>query len=129
MKYHYSKKSKASFKETIDNITNALQQEGFGVLTQIDLKDTFKKKLDINFRNYKILGACNPTFAFKALGIEPTIGVMLPCNITVQETEEKEVLISAINPMATMAKIIEKPALEELANEVSDRLKRAVDAV
>ena len=129
MKYHHSKKSNAPFKETIDTLTDELQQEGFGVLTTIDLKETFKKKLDINFRNYKILGACNPTFALKALEIEPTIGVLLPCNIVVQEMENQEVIVSAINPMETMAKSIQQPALEALANEVSMRLKRAVDVV
>ncbi len=128
MNYHYSKQSNSSFADTIEKITASLQKEGFGVLTNIDLKETFKKKLDVNFRNYKILGACNPQFAYHALNIEPTIGVMLPCNIVVQEMDNSEVVISAINPLETMAKSIQNPELEEVAKEVSSRLRRAVDA-
>lgn len=120
MKYHHSKKSKTSFKETIDNITAALQLEDFGILTKIDLMETFKKKQDINFRNYKIPGACNHTFALRALEIEPTIGVLLPCSIAVKESENEEVIVSSINPMETVAK---KSARKELAHEVSMRLK------
>ncbi|MCB0492251.1 MAG: DUF302 domain-containing protein [Cyclobacteriaceae bacterium] len=127
MEYHYSKKSGLPFDETIAKVTEALQKEGFGVLTNIDLKATFKKKLDVDFRNYQILGACNPNFAYQALSIEPTLGVMLPCNIAVQETENKEVIISAINPMETMAKTIKNEKLTEVAENVSTRLKKAID--
>ncbi|MEP2667829.1 MAG: DUF302 domain-containing protein [Cyclobacteriaceae bacterium] len=128
MEYHYSKKSGLPFDETITKVTEALQKEGFGVLTNIDIKATFKKKLDIDFRNYQILGACNPNFAYQALNIEPTLGVMLPCNIAVQETEDNEVIISAINPLETMAKTIKNEKLNEVAQEVSTRLKKAVDS-
>lgn len=128
MEYHYSKKSGLPFEETIIKITEALQKEGFGVLTNIDIKATFKKKLDVDFRNYQILGACNPNFAYQALTIEPTLGVMLPCNIAVQETENSEVIISAINPLETMAKTIKNEKLNEVAQEVSTRLKKAVDS-
>ena len=128
MEYHYSKKSGLPFDETITKVTEALQKEGFGVLTNIDIKATFKKKLDIDFRNYQILGACNPNFAYQALTIEPTLGVMLPCNIAVQETEDNEVIISAINPLETMAKTIKNEKLNEVAQEVSTRLKKAVDS-
>jgi uncharacterized protein (DUF302 family) len=127
MEYHYSKKSGLPFDETITKVTEALQKEGFGVLTHIDLKAIFKKKLDVDFRNYQILGACNPNFAYQALSIEPTLGVMLPCNIAVQETENKEVIISAINPMETMAKTIKNEKLTEVAENVSTRLKKAID--
>ncbi|HCR55131.1 MAG TPA: hypothetical protein DIW27_11995 [Cytophagales bacterium] len=128
MEYHYSKKSKAPFDETITNITEALQTEGFGVLTNIDIQATFKKKLDIDFRSYQILGACNPNFAYQALTLEPTLGVMLPCNIAIQETENKEVIISAINPLETLAKTIKNEKLVEVAENVSSRLKKAVDS-
>ncbi|GAB1445085.1 MAG: DUF302 domain-containing protein [Cyclobacteriaceae bacterium] len=128
MEYHYSKKSALSFDDTIDNITDNLQKEGFGILTTIDVKATLKKKLDVDFRKYQILGACNPSFAHQALTLEPTIGVMLPCNIAVQETETGEVMISAINPMETMAKSIKNEKLSEVAINVSTRLKHAVDS-
>jgi uncharacterized protein (DUF302 family) len=128
MKYHYSKKSKMPFEKSIENITAALQKEGFGILTNIDLKETFKKKMDVDFRNYKILGACNPAFALKALTIEPTLGVMLPCNIAVQEMDNGEVIISAINPMETIANSIHNKDLEDVAGEVSERLNRAVES-
>ncbi len=126
--YHYSRKSSSSFDKTIEKLTESLQKEGFGILTNIDLRETFKKKLDVDFRNYKILGACNPQFAYKALGLEPTIGVMLPCNIAIQENEQGDVIVSAINPMETMAISTHNSALEAVAEEVSTRLNRAVDA-
>jgi uncharacterized protein (DUF302 family) len=128
MTYHFSKKSIASFQESLDKITAALQKEGFGILTTIDVKDTFKKKLNVDFRNYKILGACNPDFAYKALNIEPHLGVMLPCNIAVQEEANGEVIISAINPMETMAASIQNKELEKVAEQVGERLSRAVEA-
>jgi uncharacterized protein (DUF302 family) len=128
MTYHFSKKSKVPFQESIDKITAALQKEGFGILTTIDVRETFKKKLNIDFRNYKILGACNPDFAFKALSIEPTLGVMLPCNIAVQEEDNGDVIISAINPMETMAASIKNKALEKVAEQVGERLSRAVES-
>lgn len=127
MGYHYSKKSNLSFPATLEKIKESLQKEGFGILTQIDIKDTFKKKLNIDFRNYHILGACNPGFAHQALGIEPTLGVMLPCNVAVQEHENGDIIVSAINPMETMAISIQNPELEKVASAVSDRLNRAVD--
>lgn len=126
VQYHYSRKVKAPFDAVIDKITAGLQQQGFGVLTTIDVKDTFRKKLDKDFRNYKILGACNPQFAYKALAIEPTIGVMLPCNIAVQE-EQDGVLVSAINPLETMGISVKNPDLEHVASEVSNRLRKVVD--
>ncbi len=128
MGYHHSKKSDKPFADTIENLKASLQKEGFGILTQIDLKETFKKKLDIDYRNYQILGACNPNFAHKALAIEPTLGVMLPCNIAVQEQDNGEVIISAINPMETMALSIQNDELENVAAQVSERLNRAVGA-
>lgn len=128
MKYHFSKKSNVPFQESVEKITGALQKEGFGILTTIDVRETFKKKLNVDFRNYKILGACNPDFALKALTIEPHLGVMLPCNIAVQEEDNGDVIISAINPMETMATSIRNKELEGVAEEVSERLSRAVEA-
>lgn len=128
MGYHYSKKSSKSFADTVEKIKESLQQEGFGILTQIDIQETFKKKLGIDFRKYLIMGACNPTFAHKALTIEPTLGVMLPCNIAVQENENGEVIVSAINPMETMAVGIQNDDLEGVASEVSSRLQRVVES-
>ena len=128
MGYHYSKKSDKPFADTLENLKASLQKEGFGILTQIDLKETFKKKLDIDYRNYQILGACNPHFAHQALAIEPTLGVMLPCNVTVQEQANGELIVSAINPMETMALSIQNNELENVAAQVSERLNRAVDA-
>jgi uncharacterized protein (DUF302 family) len=128
MKYHFSKKSNLSFQESIEKITAALQKEGFGILTTIDVRETFKKKLNVDFRNYKILGACNPDFALKALTIEPHLGVMLPCNIAVQEENNGDVIISAINPMETMATSIQNKGLEKIAEEVGERLSRAVES-
>lgn len=126
--YHFSRKSSLTFDKTIQKLTEELQKEGFGVLTNIDLRETFKKKLDIDFRNYTILGACNPLFAHKAISFEPTIGVMLPCNIAVQENEQGEVIVSAINPMETMAVSTHNAELESVAEEVSTRLNRVVAA-
>lgn len=128
MGYHYSKKSSKSFADTVEKIKESLQQEGFGILTQIDIQETFKKKLGIDFRKYLIMGACNPTFAHKALTIEPTLGVMLPCNIAVQENENGEVIVSAINPMETMAVGIQNDDLEGVASEVGSRLQRVVES-
>jgi uncharacterized protein (DUF302 family) len=128
MKYHFSKKSNLPFQESIEKITAALQKEGFGILTTIDVREIFKKKLNVDFRNYKILGACNPDFALKALTIEPHLGVMLPCNIAVQEENDGDVIISAINPMETMATSIQNKELEKIAEEVSERLSRAVES-
>lgn len=128
MGYHYSKKSILPFSATLDKMKENLQQQGFGILTEVDIKETFKKKLGIDFRNYRILGACNPKFAHQALGLEPNLGVMLPCNVAVQEQDNGDVIVSAINPMETMALSIQNPDLEKVAAEVSQRLISAVDA-
>jgi uncharacterized protein (DUF302 family) len=126
MSYYYSRKLKLPFEEVLIKITQTLQQQGFGIITTIDLKETLKQKLSIDFRNYKILGACNPQFAYKAVSLESHIGVMLPCNIVVQEHENGEVEVSAINPMETMDKAM-LPILADIAEEVSNRLRVAVD--
>jgi uncharacterized protein (DUF302 family) len=110
MSYYYSKTTHLGFDEAVSRITQALKEEGFGILTEIDVKDTLKKKLDVDFRNYRILGACNPPFAYKALQAEDKVGTMLPCNVIVQETADGDVEIAAIDPLASM-QAIDNPEL------------------
>lgn len=127
MAYYYSRKLKIPFEEVVQKITRNLQQQGFGVITSIDLKDTLKSKLNVNFRKYKILGACNPNFAYKAVTLESHIGLMVPCNVVIQEHENKEVEVSAISPLETLDKATTTAQLSEIASEVSNRLRKAVD--
>lgn len=126
MTYHNSKRVSSSFDETIVLVTEELKKEGFGILTEIDVKETLKKKLDVDFRKYRILGACNPPLAYKALSEEENIGVMLPCNVIVQETADGSVRVSAINPMESM-KAIGNPNLEGIAKTVSDKLANVIN--
>jgi uncharacterized protein (DUF302 family) len=126
MGYYFSKKIKVSFEEAIDRVIASLKKEGFGILTEIDVKETLKKKLDVDFQKYKILGACNPRFAYRALQAEDKIGTMLPCNVIVQENPEGEVEVAAVDPVASM-KAIENPELLEIAKQVQEKLKRVVD--
>lgn len=114
------------FEEAIDKATEALKEEGFGVLTEIDIKGTLKKKLDVDFRNYRILGACNPGYAYEALQAENNIGLMLPCNVIVQETEQGEVEVSAIDPVASM-QAVENEKLDGVASEVRALLKKVIE--
>jgi uncharacterized protein (DUF302 family) len=127
MAYYYSRKLKIPFEQALDKLTESLKKQGFGIITTIDMSDTFKQKLNLNFRNYKIIGACNPNFAYKAISLESHIGVMLPCNIVIQQHENGEVEVSAINPMETMDKATDTSQLKEIAAEVSGRLRMAVD--
>ena len=127
--YGYEKRlGTRDFDEAVSQVTEALQKEGFGVLTEIDVKATFKKKLDVDFRRYKILGACNPTLAHKALGAEPQIGLLLPCNVVVQETDQGDILASIIDPKAMFA-LVEKPELKAVAEEADERLSRVVESL
>ena len=128
MEYYVSKTVNHSFDETIELVTEALGVEGFGVLTEIDVKATMKKKLDVEFRNYRILGACNPAFAHKALVAEDKIGTMLPCNVIVQEWGENEVEVAAVNPVSSM-QAVENSALEPIACEIKARLERVVKSL
>ncbi len=114
-----------TFEEAVHKTTEALKKEGFGVLTEIDIKATLKKKLDVDFHNYKILGACNPGFAHKALLAEDKIGTMLPCNVIVQEKEDGLIEVAAVNPMASMQAVINKD-LMGIADDVSEKLKRVI---
>ncbi len=127
MDYYISKTLKnTSFEEGIEKITDALKSEGFGILTEIDLKATLKKKLDVDFYNYKILGACNPEFAYEALQAEDKIGTMLPCNVIVQERVKGEIEISAVDPMASM-QAVENSSLGSLAKEVRKKLDNCIN--
>lgn len=125
MSYHNTKTVSTNFEETIEKVTEELKKEGFGVLTEIDVKETLKKKLDVDFRKYRILGACNPPLAYKALSNEENIGVMLPCNVIVQEKDGGVVQVSAINPMESM-KAVANPNLEEVAGTVSQKLANVI---
>jgi uncharacterized protein (DUF302 family) len=126
MSYHFSATVNLAFDEAVARVTEELKKEGFGVLTEIDVKATFKKKLDADFRNYRILGACNPPFAFKALQAEDKIGTMLPCNVVVQEHAPGKVEISAVDPMASM-QAIENEGLGGIAREVQAKLKKVIE--
>jgi uncharacterized protein (DUF302 family) len=128
MSYYFSKIVNLSFEETVQRVTEQLKQEGFGVLTEIDVKATFKKKLDVDFRNYRILGACNPPFAYRALQAERMVGTMLPCNVIVQEVNESQTEIAAIDPVASM-QAIENPELAGIAEQVRLKLKSVVEKV
>ncbi len=125
MSYYFNTLVNVDFEQAIDKVKEELKKEGFGVLTEIDVKDTFRKKLDIDFRNYRILGACNPTFAHRALQTEEKVGVMLPCNVVVEEREPGKVEVTAVDPVASMSSIPNKD-LESIAGDVREKLKRVV---
>jgi uncharacterized protein (DUF302 family) len=114
-----------NFDKAIENVTTALKEEGFGVLTEIDVKETLKKKIDVDFKKYKILGACNPEFAHKALTREDKIGVLLPCNVIVQENDNGSIEVSAVDPIASM-QATKNENLEEIAREVQQKLKKII---
>ena len=120
MEYYFSKTINDSFENAIEKVTAALKVEGFGVLTEIDLKATLKKKLEVDFYNYTILGACNPASAYKALLAEDKIGTMLPCNVIVQEKVKGQVEVSAVDPAASM-QAVESAVLSEIATEIRDK--------
>ena len=126
MEYYFSKTMSGSFDNAIQKVTESLKAEGFGILTEIDIKATLKKKLDVEFYNYKILGACNPPFAYKALLAEDKIGTMLPCNVIVQEKVAGQVEVSAVDPAASMLSI-ENKNLHDIATEVRARLKKVIE--
>ncbi|MDT0686457.1 DUF302 domain-containing protein [Autumnicola psychrophila] len=126
MSYYFSKVLNDSFEDAIDKVTRGLKEEGFGILTEIDVKETFKKKLDVNFRKYRILGACNPEMAHKAISEESKIGTMLPCNVIVQETEEGKTEIAAVDPVASMSAVGNKE-LGDIAGEVRSKLKSVIE--
>ena len=124
MNYYFSKTLHSNFDDALVEVTEALKDEGFGILTEIDVKDTLKKKLDVDFRKYKIFGACNPPFAYEALKAEDKIGTMLPCNVIVQETENG-VEVAAVDPLASM-QAISNPELEKIASSIRGKLQAVI---
>jgi uncharacterized protein (DUF302 family) len=126
MEYYFSKTIADSFDNAIQKVTEGLKAEGFGILTEIDIKATLKKKLDVDFYNYKILGACNPPYAYKSLLAEDKIGTMLPCNVIVQEKEAGQVEVSAVDPAASM-QAIENDELAAIAKEIRARLQKVIE--
>lgn len=128
MTYYFEKEIALNFEDAIIRVTEELKKEGFGVLTEIDVKATLKKKLDVDFRDYRILGACNPPLAYQALQAEPQIGLMLPCNVVVQERESGKTLISAIDPIASM-QAVENPSLGEVAEQVRSKLQKVIESL
>lgn len=128
MSYHITRRLRMPFDEAVARATASLQNHGFGVLTEIDVKGTLKKKLDVDFRDYRILGACNPKLAYQALQAEDKIGTMLPCNVVVQSVGDGEVEVSAVDPIASM-QAIDNPTLGALATEVKALLTKVVDEI
>ena len=128
MKYYISKKIDATFEQAIDEVKEALAIEGFGVLSEINIHEKLKEKLDVDFRRYTILGACNPAYAYKALQNEDKIGTMLPCNVVVQELGKNVIEVAAIDPIASMM-AIENPKLAKLAMEIKVKLERVIESL
>jgi uncharacterized protein (DUF302 family) len=128
MSYFFAKTLEAPFEEVIVRVTDALQQKGFGILTEIDVKETLKKKLDVDFRPYRILGACNPPMAHKALQLEDKIGTMLPCNVIVQDVGGGKIEVAAIDPAASMM-AVENADLKNVAGEVRAMLEAVIDGL
>ena len=125
MTYHFSTILKAGFDEAIARTTEALKTEGFGIVSEIDMQARLKEKLGVPFKKYRILGACNPSFAYKALQAEEKIGTMLPCNVVVIDREDGTTEVAAVHPMASMM-AVQNPALESLAAEVTEKMKKII---
>lgn len=128
MSYFFTKTLSTTFQEAIEKTRDELKKEGFGVLTEIDVTDTLKEKLGVDFQNYRILGACNPPFAYKALLTENKIGTMLPCNVIVQEQADGSIEVSAVDPAESM-KAIDNPELAAIAEEVRQKLQTVVNSL
>jgi uncharacterized protein (DUF302 family) len=128
MSYYFSRKVKGSFEGVEERVRRSLKEEGFGVLSEIDVRETLKRKMAVDFRKYKILGACNPPFAYKALQAEDKIGTMLPCNVIVQEVGAEEIEVAAIDPIASM-QAVKNEALQPVAEQVQRKLKTAIENV
>lgn len=126
--YYFSRTLKMSFEDALNNTVEALKEEGFGVLTEIDVKETLKKKLDVDFRNYRILGACNPPFAYQALKAENKIGTMLPCNVIVQEIAPGKVEVAAVDPIASM-QAVNNPHLADIARQIRTKLQKVIEQI
>ena len=128
MSYYFSKTLPFGFDEAVRRTTDSLKRQGFGIVSEIDVKQTLKSKIGVDFRNYRILGACNPKLAHEALQLEDKIGTMLPCNVVVQEIGSNKTEIAAIDPVASMA-AVDNPRLKEAAQRVQTMLQKAVDAL
>lgn len=128
MEYYFSKFLNTSFDEAIKLTTEALKTEGFGVISEINMHDKFKEKMNVDFKRYTILGSCNPPFALKALQAEDKIGTMLPCNVLVIEQGQNKIEIAAVNPIASM-QAIANPALGDVAQQVTEKLKKVIDTL
>ena len=126
MSYYFTKRINEDFESAILKVTEELKKEGFGILTEIDVQATFKKKLDIDFKKYRILGACNPNFAYEAIKAEDKIGTMLPCNVIIQEQEDGIVEVSAVDPVASMVSV-QNSSLASIASEVREKLNRVIN--
>jgi uncharacterized protein (DUF302 family) len=126
MSYYFSKLLGLPFDDALLKVREELKKEGFGIITEIDVKETLKKKLNVDFKKYRILGACNPSFAYQALQAEDKIGTMLPCNVIVQETPDGKTEVAAIDPIASM-QAIENPNLQDVAEQVRNKLKKVID--
>jgi uncharacterized protein (DUF302 family) len=126
MNYVFSKTVGTSFDQAIVRVSEELAKEGFGILTEIDVQGTLKKKLDVDFRKYRILGACNPSFAYQALQNEAHVGTMLPCNVIVQEYEDGRVEVAAVDPLASM-QAINNAGLAEIATQIRSKLQQVID--
>ena len=126
MSYYFSKKLPVTFEKAVSKVIEELRLEGFGILTEIDVTETLKRKLDVDFPNYTILGACNPPFAYRALQAEPHIGVMLPCNVIIRELEDGKIEVAAVDPLASM-QAIQNEELQSIAEEIQMKLKKVID--
>jgi len=126
--YYFAKTLNTGFDDAVRHTTEVLKQEGFGIITEIDVKETRKKKINVDFRNYRILGACNPALAYKALEMEDKVGTMLPCNLVVQDVGDGKVEVAAIDPVASM-QAIDNPKLKSAAEEVRAKLRKVIDAL
>jgi uncharacterized protein (DUF302 family) len=128
MEYYFSKTLNTSFDEAIQLVTEALKTEGFGIISEINLHEKFHEKLGVDFKKYRILGACNPGYAFKALQAEDKIGTMLPCNVIVIDQGNGKTEISAVNPIASMM-AVQNPGLEQVAMEVTEKLRKVISSL
>lgn len=128
MSYYFSKVLPIGFDKAVQRTTEALQREGFGIITEIDVKQTLKTKIGVDFRNYRILGACNPKLAHETLQLEDKIGTMLPCNVIVQELGGNRTEVAAIDPVASM-QAVENPRLKQAAERVQALLRKVVEAL
>ena len=126
--YAFSTLLDISYEEAVSKVTDALKEEGFGVLTEIDVKSTLKKKLNVDFRKYVIWGACNPPYAHRTLQADLDVGLLLPCNVIIYETDDKKAYVSALNPVSAL-EIINSDELRKIAGEVSEKLKRVIEGV